>query len=106
MNPKELDALVGRVKSGTMGEGDEQAVEAMAETIKVLHSAVEKKSSSIKRLLRMLFGSTTEKTTRVVNDREQPPAMPLHRRRRRAKANRSRRAMGVTVRPSTPGPNG
>ena len=74
MNPKELDALVGRVKSGTMGEGDEQAVEAMAETIKVLHSAVEKKSSSIKRLLRMLFGSPTEKTTRVVNDCEQPPA--------------------------------
>ena len=51
LNPKELDALVGRVKSGTMREGDEQAVEAMAETIKVLHAAVEKKSSSIKLLL-------------------------------------------------------
>lgn len=72
MNPKELDALVGRVKSGTMREGDEQAVEAMAETIKVLHAAVEKKSSSIKRLLQLLFGSSTEKSERVLKDRKKP----------------------------------
>jgi transposase len=72
MSPKELDELVGRVKSGSMREGDEEAVEAMAETIKVLHSAVEKKSSSIKRLLQMLFGSPTETSDRVLKDRKNP----------------------------------
>jgi transposase len=72
MSPKELDELVERVKSGTMREGDEQAVEAMAETIKVLHSAVEKKSSSIKRLLQMLFGSPTETSDRVLKNRKNP----------------------------------
>jgi transposase len=74
IDPKELDALVGRVKSGAMREGDEQTVEAMAETIKVLHEAVEKKSSSIKRLLQMLFGSSTEKSRRVLKKPKKPPA--------------------------------
>jgi hypothetical protein len=72
MSPEEIDSLVERVKSGTMREGDEQAVEAMGETIKVLHSAVEKKSSSIKRLLQMLFGSPTETSARVLNDEKKP----------------------------------
>lgn len=70
MNPKQLDALVDRVKSRTMQEGDDQAVEAMAETIKVLREAVEKKSSSIKRLLRLLFGSPTETSERVLEKRK------------------------------------
>jgi len=70
VRPEELDALVERVKSGSLQEGDQQIIEAMAETIKFLSSAVQEKGTSIKRLLRMVFGVKTEKSTDILKDNE------------------------------------
>ena len=66
MRAEELDALVERVKSGSLEEGDSQIVESMAETIKVLSSAMDDKNMSIKRLRRIIFGAQTEKTENVL----------------------------------------
>jgi transposase len=68
MKPEELDALVARVKSGSLQEGDAQIIETMAETIKFLSSAVDEKSMSIERLRRILFGARTEKTKNVLKE--------------------------------------
>lgn len=68
MKPEELDALVARVKSGALKEGDPQVIETMAETIKFLSSAVDEKSMSIERLRRILFGAKTEKTKNVFKE--------------------------------------
>jgi len=68
MKSEELDALVARVKSGALKEGDTQIIETMAETIKFLSSAVDEKSMSIARLRRILFGAKTEKTKNVFKE--------------------------------------
>lgn len=67
MSAAELDALVARLESGAMVEGDLDAIKAMAETIKLLSSAVQEKTMSVKRLLRMLFGASTETSKNVLN---------------------------------------
>ncbi len=66
MRSEELDALVSRVKSGFLREGDPQIVETMAETLKFLSSAIDEKNMSIRRLRRLLFGAKTEKTEKVL----------------------------------------
>ena len=68
MSAEELDALVARLESGTMVEGDLDAIKAMAESIKLLRSAVQEKTMSVKRLLRMLFGAPTETSKNVLNE--------------------------------------
>ena len=68
MKPEELDALVARVKSGSLQEGDSQTIETMAETIKFLSTAVDEKNMSIGRLRRLLFGARTEKTKNVLKE--------------------------------------
>lgn len=66
MRPEELDALVERVKIGSLQEGDSQIVATMVETLKFLSSAMDEKNMSIKRLRRILFGAKTEKTANVL----------------------------------------
>ena len=66
MRPEELDALVERVRSGSLKAGDAQIVESMAETLKVLSSAIDEKNMSIRRLRRIIFGAQTEKTKNVL----------------------------------------
>ncbi len=66
MRAEELDALVERVKIGSLQEGDSQIVATMVETLKFLSSAMDEKNMSIKRLRRILFGAKTEKTANVL----------------------------------------
>ena len=61
VKPEELRALIERVKAGALLPGDEAIIQAMAETILYLNEAVEDKRASIARLVRMLFGASTEK---------------------------------------------
>jgi len=68
MRPEELDALVERVKSGSLQKGDSQIVETMVETLKFLSSAMDEKNMSIKRLRRILFGAKTETTENVLKE--------------------------------------
>jgi len=61
LDVKQVDALLERVKSGSLQAGDYEIIEAMAETIHLLSQSVDEKAASIRRLLRMLFGASTEK---------------------------------------------
>jgi transposase len=70
MNTEELDALVARVESASIEQGDIEAIKAMAETVKLLRSAVQEKTISIQRLLRMLFGAPTETSKHVVGGQD------------------------------------
>jgi len=72
VKPEELRALVERVKAGVLKPGDEALIEAMAETILYLNEAVEDKRASIARLVRMLFGASTEKAKNILPN----PASP------------------------------
>ena len=67
---EQVDALLKRVESGTLQDGDYQIIKAMVETIHLLSQSVDKKATSIRRLLRMLFGDRTEKLEKVIKDRQ------------------------------------
>lgn len=70
VSPEELEALVERVERGELQEGDVQLIRAMVETIIRFNSALNEKNITIKRLLRILFGSKSEKTKTVLKDCE------------------------------------
>jgi len=66
---KQVDALLMRVESGTLQDGDYKIIKAMVETIHLLSQSVDKKAASIRRLLRMLFGDRTEKLENVLKNK-------------------------------------
>ena len=75
---EEIKALRDRAKRGELSVSAEDAelIESLAETVVVLSEAVEKKGTSIRRLLRLLFGSKTESKRRLFGkkkDDEDPP---------------------------------
>jgi transposase len=76
LSQKELDALIQRVEGGTLSDKDREIIKAMAETISILSRAVDEKTSSIRRLLKMIFGSSTEKTEKVLNDQNKGNVSP------------------------------
>lgn len=65
LSAKQLDALIDRIKSRSLQEKDYETLAAMGETIHVLSHSVDEKAVSIKRLLKMIFGASTEKTVTV-----------------------------------------
>jgi transposase len=65
LSAKQLDALIERVKSRSLLDEDYETLAAMGETIHVLSHSVDEKATSIKRLLKMIFGASTEKTDTV-----------------------------------------
>jgi len=76
---EDIQALRDRAKRGELSVSakDAELIESLAETVVVLSEAVEKKGTSIRRLLRLLFGSKTESRNRLFgkkkNDDEDPP---------------------------------
>ena len=74
LSQKELDALIERVEAGTLLDSDREIIKAMAETISILSQAVDEKTASIRRLLRMIFGSGTEKTAAILKNKDKEPA--------------------------------
>ncbi len=64
ITPEQLEALMERAKS-SMSEADYEVIKGLAETITFLSHAVDNKNTSIKRLLKLLFGAETEKTSKV-----------------------------------------
>ena len=78
---EEIQALRDRAKRGELSVSAEDAelIESLAETVVVLSEAVEKKGTSIRRLLRVLFGSKTESKDRLFgnkkadDDEDEPP---------------------------------
>ena len=66
---KELDALLKRVKDELAPE-DYDIIKAMADTIYLLSQSLDKKTASIQRLLRMIFGATTEKLKKTAHKKK------------------------------------
>ena len=62
---KQVDALLKRAKASLPAE-DYEIIKAMAETIYLLSQSVDQKATSIRRLLRMLFGDRSEKIEKVL----------------------------------------
>jgi len=64
---EDIKALRDRAKRGELSVSTEDAelIESLAETVVVLSEAVEKKGTSIRRLLKLLFGSKTESKRRL-----------------------------------------
>ncbi len=65
LNMDQLDDLLKRAESGSLQDKDVELIKGMAECIAVLSQAVDDKASSVKKLLRMVFGATTEKKENV-----------------------------------------
>jgi hypothetical protein len=59
---KEVDATLERVKNDSLQNGDYEMIKSMFETVIYLNRALDNKTTSIKRLLKMLFGVKTEKS--------------------------------------------
>jgi transposase len=76
LSQKELDALIERVEAGALLDSDREIIKAMAETISILSHAVDEKSASIKRLLKMIFGGRTEKTAFVLKHKDTETSSP------------------------------
>jgi transposase len=70
LSAEQLDALIGRVKSRSLLDEDYETIEAMGETIHVLSHSVDEKATAIKRLLKMIFGASTEKIEDVTKKRK------------------------------------
>jgi len=70
LNREQADALLKRVEAGFLQDGDYEIIKAMVETIELLNQCVDEKATSIRRLLRMLFGPRTEKLKNVIKDEE------------------------------------
>ena len=70
LNLDQVDALLKRVESGSLKESDYEIIKAMAETIHLLSQAVDEKATSIRRLLRMLFGASTEKLENLIKNKD------------------------------------
>jgi transposase len=62
----ELKAILGRAKTSPLSEEDCEKLEAAVDTLAFLTNELEKKRVSINRLRNMLFGASTEKTSRIV----------------------------------------
>ncbi|MFC1817441.1 transposase, partial [Thermodesulfobacteriota bacterium] len=69
LNLDQVDALLKRVETGSLQDGDYEIIKAMVETIHLLSQSVDQKATSIRRLLRMLFGDRTEKLKNVIKDK-------------------------------------
>jgi transposase len=66
LTPEQLDALLKRVETGTLQDGDYEIIKGMAETLSLLSQALDNKNTSIRRLLKLIFGDSTEKTAKVL----------------------------------------
>jgi len=71
LNLDQVDALLKRVETGSLQDGDYEIIKAMVETIHLLSQSVDQKAASIRRLLRMLFGERTEKLKDVIKNKDE-----------------------------------
>ena len=73
---KEVDATLERVKNDSLQNGDYEMIKSMFETVIYLNRALENKTTSIKRLLKMLFGAKTEKSKNKPAQSDKKDAKP------------------------------
>jgi len=71
ITPEDIASLRSRLAGRSLEEDDFAVLLALLDTYESLNQAVNDKSLSIKRLLKMIFGSGTEKTKKVLKDTEE-----------------------------------
>jgi len=64
----ELKAIIDKAKTASLSEEDGEKLEAAVDTLAFLTNELEKKGVSIQRLRKLIFGSSTEKTSQVFKD--------------------------------------
>jgi transposase len=74
MNPAEFEQLMRRAEQGAFEEGDYTKIRGVLKAYLYVLELVDKKSTSIARLRKLLFGATTEKTADVVGRETSTPA--------------------------------
>ncbi len=67
LTPEQIEGLLGRVKAA-LSDGDYRIIKAIVDTYLFLNRLLEQKTTSIMRLLRMIFGPKSEKTKDVLKD--------------------------------------
>ncbi len=67
ITPEQTEALLKRVQA-VLSDGDYRIIKAVFETYIFLSRLVDKKTDSVKRLLKMIFGSRSEKSKDVLKD--------------------------------------
>jgi hypothetical protein len=67
LTSEQLEQFLKRVEERKLEEGDWELIKAMAGTIVLLRQALEEKSISIKRVLKMVFGASTESKKKVLD---------------------------------------
>lgn len=90
---EQVDALLKRAKE-LLPPADYEILESMAETIHLLSQSVGKKSAAVQRLLRMLFGQTTEKLDKLSGAKESTEPKPE---KKKKKGNGRRAAAEYTA---------
>ena len=100
LSVQQLDALIDRLKARNLSDKDYEVLEAMSETIKFLNHSLDEKGASIKRLLKMIFGASTEKTESVV--KKPKPDHKEPKKRKKAMAETQRRIIPVPKRSRLP----
>jgi transposase len=75
-NPNEVEALIKRIESHQLSEGDYQLVARLLRLVLMLLKMVESKNASISRLKKMLFGPRTDKTEQPANESGSVPQEP------------------------------
>jgi len=58
--PADVEAFLMRVEKGALQEGDYEIIQGLVEAFIYLSQAVDEKATTIKRLLRVIFGPRTE----------------------------------------------
>ena len=68
VDTQQLEELLDRVESGTIGQDDPVLIRQVFESYVHLFALIDDKNTSIARLRKLIFGSTSEKTKDVVGD--------------------------------------
>ena len=66
MDETRLDELSGKLETGSLSEEDRRALKALVDTFRELALQYQQAKTSVKRLLKIIFGSGTEKTNKVL----------------------------------------
>ena len=74
LSPEDVEGLLKRVAERTLEEGDYQSIQGMIETLLFLKQAHEEKRITVKKLLKLLFGASTETARNLFGDRLEPEA--------------------------------
>ena len=69
---EDVEALLARVEKGELRPGDYELIRSMVETIAYLSQAVDEKATAIKRLVRMIFGASTETREKIFPNKTEP----------------------------------